>query len=119
MTAHDAEKVKRRLAGEARGFLRDKDDERLRAATMAALFLAGGIDMDRVLNGSDEACRNTLAKLDRLIERERLKGRARHWSYDLNRHIALKQARDVIAARIGATMTNGARRRRLARFKKA
>nr|WP_246730337.1 cytoplasmic protein [Nitratireductor mangrovi] len=86
---------------------------------MAALFLAGGIDMDRVLNGSDEACRNTLAKLDRLIERERLKGRARHWSYDLNRHIALKQARDVIAARIGATMTNGARRRRLARFKKA
>ncbi|WP_235911667.1 hypothetical protein [Mesorhizobium xinjiangense] len=35
-------------------------------------------------------------RLERAIERERLKGVRQHWSYDLNRHIALKQALDLI-----------------------
>ena len=35
-------------------------------------------------------------RLKRLIERERLKGVKGHWSYDLNRHIGLKQALDTL-----------------------
>jgi hypothetical protein len=31
-------------------------------------------------------------RLERLLERERLRGCARHWTYDLNRHIALGEA---------------------------
>jgi hypothetical protein len=33
-----------------------------------------------------------IRRVERLIERERQKGLSRHWAYDLNRHIALKQA---------------------------
>jgi hypothetical protein len=31
-----------------------------------------------------------------MIERERQRGMRKHWSYDLNRHIALKQALDAL-----------------------
>lgn len=34
------------------------------------------------------------------IRRERAKSVMRHWSYDLNRHIALKHARDRVAAEL-------------------
>ncbi len=33
-----------------------------------------------------------LRKLARALRAERMRGRAGHWSYDLNRHIALSQA---------------------------
>lgn len=44
--------------------------------------------------------RTLLSTLDRLIARERNKGVARHWSYDLNRHIALKNARTNLRAHL-------------------
>ena len=58
------------------------------------------------------------------MERERLRGMRRHWSYDLNRHIALKQVLDKLRslagvetsrgrmAATGRPKTNDARRRR-------
>lgn len=36
------------------------------------------------------------------LRRERNKSMARHWAYDLNRHIALKLARDRIRAELSA-----------------
>jgi len=36
------------------------------------------------------------------LRRERNKSMARHWSYDLNRHIALKLARDRIKAELSS-----------------
>lgn len=36
------------------------------------------------------------------LRRERNKSMARHWAYDLNRHIALKLARDRVAAELSA-----------------
>jgi hypothetical protein len=36
-----------------------------------------------------------LAKLQRALRAERNRGMSGHWSYDLNRHIALKQAYDA------------------------
>jgi hypothetical protein len=62
-----------------------------------------------------------------MIERERQRGIRKHWSYDLNRHIALKQALDKLretasgaaqsrpgssAPEGSGTKQNGARRRR-------
>lgn len=61
------------------------------ARQRAALQLVCGLDLDTILatsNGREFAIR----KVRRLMERERLRGGARHWSYDLNRHIALRQA---------------------------
>ena len=40
------------------------------------------------------------------IRRERAKSVMRHWSYDLNRHIALKQARDRIAGELERRTTS-------------
>ena len=42
--------------------------------------------------------RSWIAILENRLARERSKGVARHWSYDLNRHIALKAARDRLRA---------------------
>jgi len=38
------------------------------------------------------ARRSILARLARALRAERNRGRAGHWTYDLNRHIALRQA---------------------------
>lgn len=42
-----------------------------------------------------------LSIAERQLTRERNKGLARHWSYNLNRHIALKAARDRLAHQLG------------------
>lgn len=60
----------------------------------AALQIACHADLRELLLADAGDRVGTIAKLRRLIERERLKGLRRHWSYDLNRHIALKQALD-------------------------
>ncbi len=62
----------------------------------AAFFLACGIDLGAALRSKGGERDLMVRRLERLIERERLKGWRRHWSYDLNRHIALKQALDRI-----------------------
>lgn len=41
---------------------------------------------------SEAARRRIVARLARALRAERMRGRAGHWSYDLNRHIALHQA---------------------------
>jgi hypothetical protein len=41
---------------------------------------------------SREGRRRTVARLARALRAERMRGRAGHWTYDLNRHIALAQA---------------------------
>jgi hypothetical protein len=56
------------------------------------------IHLPRVLPGadlfgdSDKEQRRLLARLARALRSERNRGRAGHWTYDLNRHIALAQA---------------------------
>lgn len=82
----------RDLQGEINGFLARKREVGQSAAQRAALQLLCGIDQAE-LDRADGAERGRIARrLRRLIERERLRGARRHWSYDLNRHIALKQA---------------------------
>jgi hypothetical protein len=45
-----------------------------------------------IADDSDAARREVLAKLSRALRAERSRGRAGHWTYDLNRHLALSQA---------------------------
>jgi hypothetical protein len=40
----------------------------------------------------EDAARNILRRLAAALRSERARGRAGHWSYDLNRHVALMQA---------------------------
>ncbi len=99
------------LAEQARRFRSDKDRSESEARQTAAFFLMSGIDLDRALAARGQERDRILARVTRLLQRERLKGVARHWSYDLNRHIALKQALDRLAG--APANENGARRRHL------
>lgn len=105
---------------EARNFGARKQVETAQARQLAALQLACGIDLSVVFDGPAELRSKVMGR----IERERLRGARQHWSYDLNRHIALKQILDKLRAlagkcadgraqpRTGNTKPNGARRRR-------
>ncbi|WP_295806175.1 cytoplasmic protein [uncultured Nitratireductor sp.] len=73
-------------------FLETKRQRREDARQTAALFLIGGMDLHKAEQCSGTERAGMLRRLKRLIERERLKGVRNHWSYDLNRHIALSQA---------------------------
>lgn len=86
------------FACEARRFRQQKDEFERQARQTAAFFLISGIDLTDALASTGIERRRIAARIARLIERERLKGMRRHWSYDLNRHIALKQALDRLAA---------------------
>lgn len=46
-------------------------------------------------DGSATMQRTILTRLARALRAERNRGRAGHWTYDLNRHIGLKQAYDA------------------------
>ena len=114
------------LEKDARSFAARKQDEVTEARQLAALSLMCGVDLNSALEASPPVREALIRKLEHVIERERLKGMRRHWSYDLNRHIALKQVLDRlrklagIEIRRGTRMprqrdrerTNGARRRR-------
>jgi len=80
-------------------FLITRSQERMNSVQRVALQIIAGIDMDSLLQASDDEKRQAQSKLVRLIERERLKGVNGHWSYDLNRHIALKQALDRLVVK--------------------
>lgn len=82
------------LCEEIRAFTRTKREEQNQARQTAALFLASGVDLADAVAAPPEERSRIARRLERLIERERLRGMRRHWSYDLNRHIALKQALD-------------------------
>ena len=106
------------LKNEILFFLAERQTERATAGQTAALQIICGIDL-MALKSADPSQRTlALGRIDRLIERERLKVLAGHWSYDLNRHIALKQAVHELRAFANPDATkqspkrNGARRRR-------
>lgn len=80
------------LQQEKQLFLENRKEDALQAAQSVALQLSCGIDLQQALNAPAEKRASIAAKLSRLIKRERLKGLNKHWSYDINRHIALKQA---------------------------
>lgn len=108
---------------EASAFRRAKERQVREARQMAAFFLVSGIDLEAALKTTGEERRAILMRLARLIERERLKGMRRHWSYDLNLHIALSQAYDRLKGEAAPkvrkqrparrrSMPTGARKRR-------
>ena len=85
------------LNEEKRAFLGAKASFHAHARQTAALFLAAAMDLQALLKATTAEKKIAAARLTRLIERERQRGINRHWSYDLNRHIALKQVLDRLA----------------------
>jgi hypothetical protein len=83
---------------EAAAFRERQAEERRTAAQNVAFYLATGIDLRVALDGDEQQRHRTMMSLLRLLERERQRGLAGHWAYDLNRHVALKEALDRIKA---------------------
>lgn len=52
--------------------------------------------------GTVEELRVIVAKLERALRAERARARSGHWTYDLNRHIALHQAHRAESAMLAA-----------------
>ena len=78
---------------------RNIGEERSRVSRASvALQLAIGMDLNAALNATAETRRSILPRVQRALRREHFRGVARHWSYDLNRHIALKQALEYLSA---------------------
>ncbi|MCO6386015.1 cytoplasmic protein [Aliihoeflea sp. 40Bstr573] len=100
------------LKSEALAFVAERDMLQRKAAQRVALLCNCGIEIE-MLEMKDASARAFLVRrLRRLIERERIRGSNRHWSYDLNRHIALKQALDEIDGRKAPKTKPAPRRRR-------
>lgn len=93
---------------EAEAFRTRLGEQAAHAAQTAALRLLCGIDLDEALSACPAGIAKALRRIERLIERERLKGASRHWSYDLNRHIALKQALDRLRQHHGLEVPRAA-----------
>lgn len=112
-----------KMADDIHEFLTARARVRSDAIQMVALQCICGLDLQALLS-ADASCRATaLRQIERQMARERLKGLNGHWSYDLNRHIALKQVADRLrddsssltrSATARAQNKNGANRRRRA-----
>jgi hypothetical protein len=87
------------IRSEIAEFQRYKQQQTAEARQLAALQIVCGIDLNEALAAAPEERRRIISKLMRRLRRERQRGLARHWSYDLNRHIALKQVLDRLCMR--------------------
>lgn len=105
---------------EVRAFKAQRLEREAQARQLVALRLISGVDLQAALRASPDEAASIVKRLTRLVERERIKGLRRHWAYDLNRHIALKQALDQICrvhgcqapSRLGSTKAPWKTRRR-------
>jgi hypothetical protein len=89
------------LLREAALFGREREARACTGARRIALRLQFGLDLEDLDRLESTALQRLSLRMSRRLERERLKGANGHWSYDLNRHIALKSALDDVRARIG------------------
>lgn len=60
-----------------------------------------------IADASDSMHRRIVARLARALRAERMRGRAGHWSYDINRHIALRQAYEAERGRLRRIAPSG------------
>jgi hypothetical protein len=58
---------------------------------------------DEIAGSEPETTRRIVLKLARALRVERARGRAGHWTYDLNRHIGLMQALKAEQERLAAS----------------
>jgi hypothetical protein len=64
---------------------------------------------DEIADQGIEARRKIAARLARALRAERTRGRAGHWTYDLNRHIGLRQAYEAERLRLKAAPRDAGR----------
>lgn len=81
-----------RLKEEMAAFIAEKENRAMEARQFAAVQLSCHVDLSGALDSDPGTRARIVLRLKHKIERERLRGASGHWSYDINRHIALKEA---------------------------
>ncbi|MEP7457006.1 cytoplasmic protein [Phyllobacterium sp. SB3] len=84
-------------------FLAAKETLATETRQRLALQILCNVDLEKMLLQDEASRMHMCLRLTRLMERERLKGISGHWSYDLNRHIGLKQALDCLRSKARQT----------------
>ncbi len=87
-------------------FLAERARQQANAMQRVALQIIAGIDIEQLVRAPTSEKKMAIQRLTRLIERERLRGLKGHWSYDLNRHIGLKQVLDTIQQPPASALTS-------------
>ena len=99
-------------SAEAAAFLHRKKQTLEHARQRAALQLVCGLDLDALEALSPAARHDALGRVERALRRMRQAGLRCHWSYDLNRHIALRQAFERLGGQAAAPRGGHKRKRR-------
>ncbi len=90
----------RSLSGQkSRSAIRAEKNHAVGTSGQAYCFALLGIDPAKCHELAGEERKRLVRRIDRMICRERQKGIGGLWSYDLNRHIALKQLREWLKIR--------------------
>ena len=80
------------------GFIRQSRSADARAGALFSAQLLCGDDLQAALRAPARGREQLARKLQIRLERERQKGLRAHWSYNLDRHIGLRQALDLLQA---------------------
>lgn len=86
------------IRNDAAQFMRRSGDDTARASALLSAQLLCGEDLATALNGAAQERLRLTRKLAIRLERERQKGLRGHWNYNLDRHIGLRQALDLLKA---------------------
>lgn len=84
------------LAREIGRFRRDRNKAAAASQHRLTLQLNFGFDLEKLPQASPQQLRRLCLNMSRRLECERLKGFNGHWSYDLNRHVAMKMTLDYV-----------------------
>jgi hypothetical protein len=100
MAQHNARRNLQRRACRAMDGLINAGRETYDRGRMLVRLLPVG--PDDILGHEPETTRRIVLKLARALRTERARGRAGHWTYDLNRHVGLVQALKAEEERLAA-----------------
>jgi hypothetical protein len=100
MAQHNARHFRRRAYRAVDGVIANGRETYERSRMLVRLLPVGP---DEIAGSEPETTRRIVLKLARALRVERARGRAGHWTYDLNRHIGLMQAMKAEQERLAST----------------
>jgi hypothetical protein len=100
MAQHNGKHFRRRAYRAVEGVIANGRESYERSRMLVRLLPVGP---DEIAGAEPETTRRIVLTLARALRAERARGRAGHWTYDLNRHVGLMQALKAEQERLAAS----------------
>jgi hypothetical protein len=100
MAQHNGKHFRRQAYRAVTGVIANGRESYERSRMLVRLLPVGP---DELAGAEPETTRRIVLKLARALRAERARGRAGHWTYDLNRHVGLMQALKAEQERLAAS----------------